>query len=122
MVGILSCKNDDDSAQDSALIGTWKLTENLLDPGDGSGVFEPVQSEKTITFHQDGTVTSNGLLCSISETTDQSSSGTYSSQTGIIKSSDCGTENEEYQFERNGNVVIITFLCIEPCKSKYVKM
>ena len=28
----------------------WKLIEVLADPGDGSGTFQPVESDKTISF------------------------------------------------------------------------
>jgi hypothetical protein len=69
-IGLLaSCAKDEENPTnnpETEITGTWKLVEVYLDPGDGSGDFEPVQSEKTVTFHGDGTVTSNGDLCTLS--------------------------------------------------------
>lgn len=57
---VLSCIEQEST--DNNLIGRWRLTEVLLDPGDGSGTFQGVSSDKIIEFHSDGTVTSNGEI------------------------------------------------------------
>ncbi|WP_416443677.1 hypothetical protein ACH3O9_01515 [Leeuwenhoekiella sp. A16] len=60
---IISCSKDDEETANVTLEGNWQLIEELQDPGDGSAVYEPVQSIKTIQFKTDGTVTTNTSLC-----------------------------------------------------------
>lgn len=60
-----------------------------MDPGDGSGTFQAVESEKTITFFNDGMVTSSGDLCSMFIVGGNASSGTYSEVDAIIILDDC---------------------------------
>ncbi len=121
-VGILfSCNNDDDSNSNTELIGNWKLIEVLADPGDGSGIFSAVNSEKIITFESGGTITSNGILCDMSINTDNMTSGTYSISESTFNSSDCINPDYNYTFEQNGNILIINYPCIEPCQAKYIK-
>lgn len=55
----LSCEQGDDPERldKSALVGTWRLSETLADPGDGSGRWRPVSEEggeKIVEFKQDG--------------------------------------------------------------------
>ena len=54
------CSDDDTPvAENNGLIGKWKLTEYLADPGDGSGKWQKVTDEnsETIEFHADGRFT-----------------------------------------------------------------
>ena len=121
-VGILfSCNNDDDSNSNTELIGNWKLIEVLLDPGDGSGTFSSVESEKTITFEIGGTITSNGTLCDMSINSDNQTSGTYSNSESTFNSSDCNNPDYNFTFEQNESILIINYPCIEPCQAKYIK-
>jgi hypothetical protein len=46
---IASCNKDE-----AVITGEWKLIARLMDPGDGSGVFTEVESDKTITFFKNG--------------------------------------------------------------------
>ncbi|MEZ4793062.1 MAG: hypothetical protein R2783_06270 [Gelidibacter sp.] len=60
---LMSCSDDDDQGNNqSEVIGNWKLIQVYSYPGDGSGTFEDVVSQKTVLFHANGTVTSNGSL------------------------------------------------------------
>ena len=121
-VGILfSCNKDDDSNSNTELIGNWKLIEVLADPGDGSGTFFSVESEKTITFVSGGTITSNGNLCDMSIKSDIQTSGTYSNSESTFNSSDCNNPDYNFTFEQNGNILIINYPCFEPCQAKYIK-
>ena len=45
--------------ENNGLVGKWKLTEYLADPGDGSGKWQTVSDEfsHTIEFHADGRFT-----------------------------------------------------------------
>lgn len=118
---ICSCQNDDDSNSDLELIGNWKLIEVLADPGDGSGTFYPVESKKIITFKTDGTITSNGNLCDMSISSDHQTSGTYSKSESTFNSSACDNPTYNFTFEKNNNLLIVNYPCIEPCQAKYIK-
>ena len=121
-VGILfSCNNDDDSNSNTELIGNWKLIEVLADPGDGSGSFYSVESEKIITFKSGGIITSNGNLCDMAINSDNQTSGTYSNSESTFNSSDCNNIDYNYTFEQNGDILILNYRCIEPCLAKYKK-
>jgi len=50
---LFSCSSDD--LDTSTVIGVWKLDQSLVDPGSGSGTFTDVDSDKTLTFLNDGT-------------------------------------------------------------------
>ena len=49
---VISCSKNDDDTSSNLLKGTWKLTEVLADPGDGSGTFNLVNSNKNLIFSQ----------------------------------------------------------------------
>ena len=75
---LVSCSDDENNpAENPELISKWKHIETLIDPGDGSGTFQPVESDLTMEFYSDSTVTTNEPLCSNSVL---SESGTYSSK------------------------------------------
>jgi hypothetical protein len=121
-IGILfSCNEDDSSNSNTELIGNWKLIEVFVDPGDGLGTFSSVESMKTITFQIDGTIISNGNLCDMSISSDKPTSGTYSKTEFIFNSGDCSNPNNVFTFEKNGNILIIDYSCIEPCLAIYIK-
>lgn len=104
----------------NSLVGSWKLTAVLADPGDGSGVFYPVNNEKIITFNNSGTVNSNGSLCNMSLASNTNYTGVYSSDSLFIKPDSC--PNISLGLEMSGADLIINYLCIERCSEKYVKL
>lgn len=119
VIGIsFSCNNDDGSNADVDLIGNWKLVEVYSDPGDGSGNFEAVDSEKTIEFKIDGTLSANGELCVLNSDANTPVNGTFSVSDFTINTPNCLT----LTFEQNGNALIISIPCIEPCLAKYRKI
>lgn len=124
IIGMLtSCSSDDDNLSgDASLVGKWKLIEVLADPGDGSGTFSAVNSNKTITFHPDGKITSNGNLCDMGIKLDTPSSGTYSVDDSLFSSFDCNNAAYEYRFEHTGETLIIFYPCFEACQTKYQKV
>ncbi len=122
LVGILfSCNNNEEEKTNTTLIGNWKLIEILADPGDGSGTFSSIESKKTITFKNDGTITSNGMLCNMSINTNNITSGTYDVYESTFNSPDCSNPDYKYTFQQNKNILIINYPCIEPCIAKYIK-
>lgn len=120
-LGLLSCNEGNDPGVDVELIGNWRLIEILGDPGDGSGVFTPVDSNKIITFEEGGTISSNGDLCDMSMNTNTPTTGTYSETDMTFNSSDCTNPGFNYTFEQTGNTIIIDYPCIEPCRAKFRK-
>lgn len=120
-IGLFVSCNKADKISNTELIGTWRLIEVLSDPGDGSGKFLPVKSDKTITFKNDGTISSNGKLCDMSGNSDHPTSGTYSVSDMTIRSLGCADPNYDYSFKHDGNILTIYYPCIEPCIAKYKK-
>ncbi len=121
-VALLSaCHKEDCSDSEDRLLGTWELVEVLADPGDGSGTFQPVDSDKTVTFKRNNVITSNGDLCSLAQDIGTPTSGTYSLTDGTYTASSCANSNWVHRFEQQGNVLIIFHPCIEACQTKYVK-
>jgi len=116
-----SCSKKNENKIDTELVGVWKLTEVLADPGDGSGIFHSVNSNKTIEFHSDGALTSNGVICEMSIESNTPSSGTYSLADSTINSSNCANSAIKIRFVKNGSTLIINYPCIEGCGAKYVK-
>lgn len=122
LLTIISCdKNDDNENTDSLLIGEWQLIEVLADPGDGSGTFRSVESDKFIKFHDDGKIISNGAICNTSIESDLVSSGTYSLADSTISSPDCSESAIKISFELQGTNLILNYPCIEPCRAKFEK-
>ena len=116
----MACSDKDDPEY-VGLIGTWKLVEILADPGDGSGTFYPVESEKTMLFLSSGMLTSNGNLCSLDISADNPTTGSYSKIDKAFSSSDCSNPDYAYPFEQQGNFLIVRYPCFEACQAKYQK-
>jgi hypothetical protein len=117
---LLGCKKEGDGIvfeDHIEAFDSYLLTEILADPGDGSGTFQPVNSEKVVELHPDGTITSNGDLCRMTNEIGVSSTGTYSLVDSTFSSADCN----DISFELNGNEMIVYYQCIEACRGKFLK-
>lgn len=99
------------------IAGNYLLTELLADPGNGSGTFTAVSSSKTLTFGTNNSINSNGDICSMGSDANQPSFGTFSLQDSTISVNNCFV----IDFELNGNELILSYPCIEPCKAKYTR-
>ncbi len=124
LVGLVltACKKDTVLQENVELVGTWKLTEQLVDPGDGSGVFKSVESEKTIEFLSNGTVISTGTLCTMSIEKGAESVGTYVIDDGYIVPEGCAYSGLKVFFELKNANLILGYQCIEGCSQKFVKL
>ena len=122
LLGLLfSCnKNDNETTGNSALVGSWKLTALMVDPGNGSGIFNPVISNKTLVFDNNGNLSCNGTICDMSTDSNTSSTGNYTEANTSIIASSC--QNLTIKYELIGNTLILNYPCIEPCKAKYIKI
>lgn len=121
----IGCRQDLDETN---IIGTWKLSAQLMDPGDGSGKFLPVNSSRTVTFRNDGTYISNGSFCNMNIEANQNTDGNYiySSREkkltpkcftiGLLLPTVLSINIE------NGNLIISNYGCDEPCAQKFTKI
>mgnify|MGYP000073647654 CR=1 FL=1 len=123
---LLSCSKEDDNT----IVGKYKMIGIIYNIGAGEDIFRSENSNKTIEFHSNGTITSNGELCSMSIEANSTSSGTYSIEKLTINPDDCndqpintapGTYPLNITFELNGNELILDYGCTESCGSKYLR-
>lgn len=116
---LASCKKTD-TINGTGIVGNWKLIEVLADPGDLSGTFKPVQSNKKIIFNSDSSFTCTGNICDMSTETTAASSGSYQAVNNKIIPANCSSINLGYSL--NGNTLLVFYPCIEPCTSKYIRV
>ncbi len=121
LLGMMSsCTKNEADTKPSALAGKWKLSHILADPGDGSGTFIQVESDKLLSFSDNGNFTSNGSICNLSVELNASTTGTYSENNSTLHTIDC--PETEIKFEINNNTLNLVYPCIEPCIAKYTKI
>ncbi|MDC8003559.1 lipocalin family protein [Aureisphaera galaxeae] len=118
MAFFVACKT---SQNDNALIGKWKLTEVLVDIGDGSGTYYKAEEEKYITFYEDGSVTTTGSFCAMGTGDPKATKGTYSVKDGIIESDRCINQVMKTRYSLTDGVLEVLYPCIEACSEKYIK-
>ena len=111
-----ACNKDENE-----IVGTWELVEIYMDPGDGSGTFEPVESDKIIKFKNNGTVMSNGSLCVPSTESNSPMEGTYNDTDKTIDSDDCTDQPIAIRYEITNGYLIISYPCFESCQAKFKK-
>lgn len=117
-----ACQSDEQTVMPEVAFEQYQLIATLLDPGDGSGEFMPVESDRVITWYEDGTFDCNEDLCTGDEV---SIEGTYSTEDGILLF-DCAAPLPDDLFYRfffdDDENLIVAIPCIEPCWSKYQKL
>ncbi|OUR96096.1 hypothetical protein A9Q86_16600 [Flavobacteriales bacterium 33_180_T64] len=120
---VMSCSNDDNpTVNQPELVGNWKLIAIYSDPGDGSGDFFSVESDKMIQFTANGMISSNANLCLLFSESGEPSTGTYSETESTISILDCQTMPYSSSFEIISSNLIISYPCIEGCQEKYIKL
>lgn len=111
-----------ETSEENGLIDEWKLVEVLMDPGDGSGTFQPIVSNKTITFCSDGTFLANGEMCSMTDQASTSHVGDYFISTGILNPENCAsTQPLNITFTWSGDTLLLYYPCFEGCAQKYYR-
>ena len=55
IIAVSACRKDGVKGNVS-LTGKWVAVQDLADPGDGSGTWQPVQVKSTLQFSEDGTL------------------------------------------------------------------
>lgn len=120
---LFSCSNEDSFNNTSGIYGKWKLVANHVDIGGGDTTFKNVHSNKTITFLKNNTFTSSDDICNLGYFTIDDNIGFQ--DRGLIIPENCPYMNPikvEYDYEVNGNELIINYQCIEVCRSKYIRV
>ena len=104
------------------IVGEWKLVEELMDPGDGSGTFQPVSSNKKIEFFGNGTFEANGEMCVMANQSSSTNSGTYDSSTETLSPDNCmSTQPLGITYELSADTLILYYPCFEGCAQKYYR-
>lgn len=123
---LIGCNKDDHtlSSSGSELIGAWKLEAFYVSPGAGPIEFEAVESNKIIVFLDDGTLSSNGGICSMSPDSNNPTSGTYSVVDSTFHAPDCfyTGEGPNYRFTLENNVLFLHYPCTCGCQAKFKKL
>lgn len=104
-------------------IEKWKLIEQLADPGDGSGTFQPVDSDRTLEFLIDEeTVRSNGSFCGMGTSANGEVTATYNAEEKYIMVDGCGGTPFKILYNFDEEFLYLRFPCIEPCAQKYERV
>ena len=126
LVALYSCKKEKTcncSGASNGIVGEWRLVEVLFDPGDGSGTFQSVASNKEIKFCDNGTFESNGNMCTMSSEADSTTYGTYDTSAETFAPDNCMMMPPmAYFYSVDGDTLLLRYPCIEPCQQKYVRI
>ncbi|MDH7445637.1 lipocalin family protein [Aquimarina sp. 2201CG14-23] len=116
---VFSCNNDDVVNPD--LLGKWRLVAQLVDPGDGSGTFQPINSDMELEFLADGVLkVSNGDLCALTIPSEGNSTENYDVDENEINVSCENPVTINYEIKEGS--LFLYFLCIEGCAQQYRKL
>lgn len=120
----ISCSEDNGrKSETAAFLGQWKMTEVYIDPGDGSGAYEPVTENKIITFQKNGNVTSNYSLCELGISTTGSYSAPYFADEDHIVAKSCGNAADfNIDYHLIDGKLILSYPCFEACGYKFERI
>lgn len=113
-----ACNKDDNNSSNGVIVGQWRLSEILVDSGDGSGTFQPVESEKILIFTEESKVISSGTLCYINTVSDVVTESTYSASNKTI-TSECSGAPTTITYDIVDGELILYYQCTEACQAKY---
>lgn|SRR5690606_3884328 len=118
-----ACTAPEPTTQNNGIMGKWRLVEELGDPGDGSGTFQPVAkgAERILVFERGGSFREiRGPIYSSNNVYD-----TYELlEDNKIRLTSEAQENRPPMiwtyYELTPHSVTIGFSCIEACLGKFV--
>lgn len=113
-----SCADDDDNLTPAGTANEWQLEATYNDPGDGSGDFEPVESDMLLELLPNGRYTTSNSACLRPQSGDQTDTGSYDEATGIITTDLCDPVRP-IRFEFVDDKLIISHPCIEACQLRF---
>lgn len=123
---MISCEKSDEISSQNRILGTWKLTEVLIDSGNGNGTWQEVENGYEYMFNFDNTFSSSRFPeCTL---------GTYELRASeLTLDFDCDSliiANktidallvENITFESNDLIINPTYInCVEDCGWKFSK-
>ena len=114
LFSLVACKKTDNQTINRSIIGKWKLSESLADPGDGSGTWHPVDSSNPIylEFKKDGTLIVSPYMVNSWDHFQLTSDST------IIFFSGSQQFTRGYHFSMT--LLTISGGCIEACGGRYI--
>lgn len=119
----LSCADENEIIEGPLTpVGTWKISEVLADPGDGSGTFQPTDSQQTIAIHEDGRFTANFTFCYEDSFSQLQYTGTVDYENNLLISDHCENRSFTFQYLDLDDAFFIILPCIEPCMEKYERI
>ncbi|MEO9021900.1 MAG: hypothetical protein ABI237_04245 [Ginsengibacter sp.] len=110
-VAFSACKKD---FQNNGIIGKWKLTRFLADPGDGSGTWQPADLFKPQYLE----FTADGML--IYSPTNPNNLERYNVTSDSTMIFSRNNEDLSIGYHVAGNILTIHFPCFEPCGLEYI--
>lgn len=120
---VTSCSPPKEPIDVTGLIDTWQLIEIYSDPGDGSGDFVQVDSDKTIEFLSNGFVVATGSFCSLSTSSDGIEEASYDDNTMQI-TAQCNNQDFiiTYRLDDEADEIELSYPCIEGCAAKFKRI
>lgn len=112
----------------TGIVGEWKLAEELISGaiifGEPPADFEPVQSDKTISFTATGMFFSNGEMCTMSNQASNPSDGMFYEALLTIEPEGCqfASPTSGITYQLDGDTLIIIYPCYESCVQKYYRI
>lgn len=127
ILALSGCKKDKIVAT-SGIVGEWKLAEELISGaiilGEPPAAFEPVQSDKKISFTITGKYSSNGEMCTMSSESTTPSEGMFYESLLSIEPEGCqfSSPTSGILYQLDGDTLIIIYPCYENCVQKYYRI
>jgi hypothetical protein len=116
-IGLLLLSSCEEDLNTSTIIGQWKLTETLADPGDGSGTYQAYDGNQIVTIYSDSSVTFNESLFCLPQTLDGGLSATIAGDSVYWEACDL-----TFRYELKNDLLFFYPPCIEPCGYKFEKI
>lgn len=118
-----ACQKDTQERPDPEVLeGTWLLTEVLFDPGDGSGQFRPVDSERELSLASGNTFSANYDVCQAIEEGEKFS-GTFIRTDAHEFLIECAQSLlNSVQGRLEDGWLVLYYPCDEPCAYRFKKI
>lgn len=123
----VSCSSDDNFVIDYLPTNNslWQLEATLFDPGDGSGTFTPVQSDRILAFEV-SRIISNGPFCSLTAPVGPEEVAVYGAAETEIIAAPCNSGRDSLRliltYEEAADRLMLDLGCEEPCQLRYKRL
>lgn len=118
-----ACQKDTEAPPDPEVLeGSWLLTEVLFDPGDGSGTFRPVDSERELHLTPANTFSTNYDICQAIEDGEKFN-GTFirtDADEFLIECAQSLINSVQGRLEEG--FLVLYYPCDEPCAYRFKKI